>query len=98
MQDILTIEFRYDGVGMVDCGRHASFHTPAGVRVRLAGAPDATWHTFADARRVELRESPIGARQLFLFDGRDEMIAMLPWYAVVGLSDISANPSDSDVK
>jgi hypothetical protein len=78
-----------------DCGRQAVFHTTAGVRVRLASAPDATWHTFADARRVELRESSTGARQLFLFDARGEMIAMLPWYAVVGLSDISANPSDA---
>lgn len=83
---------------MADCGRRAAFHTSAGVRVRLAGAPDATWHTFADARRVELRESAAGARQLFLFDDRGEMIAMLPWYAVVGLSDMAANPSDAGVK
>jgi hypothetical protein len=83
---------------MADPGRQATFHAAAGVRVRLAGAPEATWHTFADARRVELRESPTGARQLFLFDARGEMIAMLPWYAVVGLSDMSTNPTDAGAK
>jgi hypothetical protein len=83
---------------MADCGRQAIFHTNSGVRVRLAGAPDATWHTFMDARRVELRESPTGARQLFLFDARGEMIAMLPWYAVVGLSDMSADASGAAAK
>ena len=95
---ILTVELLCNGVRIAEHARRASFHTSAGVRVRLAGAPDATWHTFADARRVELRESPTGARQLCLFDGRGEMIAMLPWYAVVGLSDMAADSSGPGVK